>query len=222
MSVRAALVALVMLVATWVGCAAGGGSRAGGPRPVTGTGAGSPEGAPGRAAMIEVAIASAGERPGPPPMVRLLVDVTMSNPTPSSQWLLIPRKVPADAGGIDKNEQRTAGSIVYGVFLGNGGFYGFLLAPGARLTIRNLEVAWWKPGRATSPPALDVRTGTAVTVAGADLSTWFDRNPMVSGTVEIDAATAQHTYSKGSSTGAELDVSVAGLATRTIAVAVAP
>jgi len=172
--------------------------------------------------MVEVAIESAGERPGRPPLVRLLVDVTASNPTASSRWLLIARKLPAQAGGgVDKNEQQTAGSVVYGVFLGNGGFYGFLLAPGAKLAIKNLEIAWWNDEKAASPPALEVRTGTAVTVGGADLATWFDRNPALSGTVEVDAGAAQHTYSKKSDSGAELEVSVAGLETRTIAVTAA-
>jgi len=172
--------------------------------------------------MVEVAIESAGERPGRPPLIRLLVDVTASNPTASRRWLLIPRNVPARAGGgVDKNEQRTAGSAVYGVFLGNGGFYGFLLAPGARIAIKNLEIDWWNSEQAASPPALEVRTGTAVTVAGADLATWFDRSPALSGTVEIDAGAAQHTYSKKSDSGAELEVSVSGLETRTIAISVA-
>ncbi len=169
--------------------------------------------------MIEVAVKAVEERPGRPPMVWLFVNITASNPTSSSRWLLIPRKLPATAGGVFKNEQQAAGSVIYGAFLGNGGFYAFLLAPGAKMTIKNLELGWWNDARASSPPPLDVRIGTAVTVAGADLATWFDRDPAASGTAEVDAGAAQHTHSHKSPTGADLDVTVAGLETRAVAVA---
>src|SRR5689334_24101063 len=96
------------------------------------------------ATMPTVTITKAGERPGRPPLIRLLVNVTAANPGPDQRWVVIQRNIPGDdGGGVDKLEQLAAGGVAIGKFLGTGGFYAVALAPGARLTIKNLEIGWW-------------------------------------------------------------------------------
>jgi hypothetical protein len=207
-----ALVALVAVVTA--GCADRGGGAAK-PNPpttvtdatVTATDATEPQGA----TMSDVTITSAGERPGRPPLIRLLVNVTATNPGKDTRWVLIQSKLPDATGGVDKLEQLTApGGGVLGRFLGTGGLYSVALAPGATVTIKNLEIAWWNEDDAKTPPAIQVRTGTGVTLGGADIKSWFDGDPAVTGTVEIDADKAEHTRSKRADGDREVPVQVVG------------
>jgi hypothetical protein len=169
-------------------------------------------------AMSDVTITNAGERPGRPPLIRLLVHVTAANPGKDTRWVLIQSKIPDNAGGVDKLEQLTAPGGTLGRFLGNGGSYVVALAPGAKLTIKNLEIGWWNEDDAKTPPPIQVRTGTGVTVGGADIKTWFTGDPAVSGTVEIDAAKAEHTHSKRSDGDREVPLQVVGGQTTTVTV----
>ena len=163
------------------------------------------------ATMSDVTITSAGERPGRPPLIRLLVDVTASNPGTATRWVLIQSKLPGAAGGVDKLEQLTApGGVVLGRFLGTGGFYSVALAPGAKVTIKNLEIGWWNEDDAKTPPPIEVRTGTAVALGAADIATWFEGNPAVSGKVVVDADKAEHTRSKRADGDREVLVQLTG------------
>lgn len=161
--------------------------------------------------MPTVTITKAGERPGRPPLIRLLVNVTAANPGPDQRWVVIQRNIPGDdGGGVDKLEQLAAGGVAIGKFLGTGGFYAVALAPGARLTIKNLEIGWWNGDRAMTPPPIEVTTAAGVTLGGADIATWFAGDPAVSGTVEVDADTAQNTASHRADGDKEVAVEVTG------------
>src|SRR4029078_1750497 len=59
-------------------------------------------------AMASVTITSAGERPGRPPLIRLLVNRPAANPAADERWVLISSKLPGGSGGVDKLEQLTA------------------------------------------------------------------------------------------------------------------
>ena len=170
-------------------------------------------------AMASVTITSAGERPGRPPLIRLLVNVTASNPGSDQRWVLIASKLPGGSGGVDKLEQLSApGGVAIGRFLGTGGFYAVALAPGAKLTIKNLEIGWWNDSDGQTPPPIEVRTGTGVSLGGADIATWFDGTPAVKGTVEVDADKAEHTRSKRADGDREVPVQVSGGQTTQITV----
>jgi hypothetical protein len=166
----------------------------------------------------EVTITSAGERPGRPPLIRLLVNVSVSNPGTERRWVLIASSLPPGTGGVDKLEQLTAGSVKLGRFLGTGGFYGFALAPGAKLTVKNLELGWWNESNAKASPPVEVRTATGVTLGTADIASWFDGDPAVTGTIEIDADKAQHTRSHRAEGNREVPVALVGAEARTLQV----
>jgi hypothetical protein len=163
-------------------------------------------------ALPQVTIALAGERPGPPPLVRLLVRVTMTNPSGKTRWFLIPTSVPRDgsAGGVSKLEQLSAGPVRIGRFLGRGGFYGVALEPGATLTLNNLEIGWWNAAAAGTPPPVEVRTANDVTLGGASIATWFDADPSVTGSIEIDVDAAAHTQSRRVMEDREVEVLLIG------------
>lgn len=148
-----------------------------------------------------------GERPGKPPLVRPVVAMVATNPTARDQWVLVGRKKPVQQGGTNLLQQYAARGVFYGRCLGRDGIYAFLLGPGAKLTVRHLELEWWD--LEVKPPIdVPVRVGHTVTFGGVDAADWFDRNPRVSGTVEIDADEAVHMRSHRSPGDVEVDVVV--------------
>jgi hypothetical protein len=160
-----------------------------------------------------VTVTYVGSKPGRPPLERILVDVELKNDDATPRWVLIPSNLPQGTGGIDKLEQLTApagaSSVAVGRFLGGGGRYALRLAPGARVTLRKLEVAWW---RANHEPeaAFDVQLASEVKLGDETMASWFDKDPTISGAAEVDMEAAQHTASHRAKDDAEVPVAVSG------------
>lgn len=171
-----------------------------------------------------VTVTVVGHRPGRPPVDRILVDVEIKNEGAVARWALIPTKLPSDAGGgVDKLEQLTvpAGSttIAVGRFLGRSGTYAVKLAPGAKLTLRKLELSWWRE-QAEQELALEVRLATDAKLGDAAMATWFDKDPAITGTTEVDMDGAKHTRSNKSPTGDEVSLTLDGATSTPIKLAV--
>jgi len=155
-----------------------------------------------------------GERPGRPPLTRLLVDLTIANTGGAPLWALIPANLPPltdAAGGVNYLEQQTAtidgGRITVGRLLGRAGGYALRLAPGARVTLRQLEIGWWREPPATPRDiAFEVRLAGEVTIDGQPLASWFDGEPTIAGAAEIDMRAAPHTLSRTAPGGRELPI----------------
>lgn len=161
-----------------------------------------------------VTVSIVGTKPGRPPVDRVLVDVALRNDDAAARWVLIPTKIPPDnGGGVDKLEQLTvpAGSttIAVGRFLGRAGTYAVKLAPGARVTLRKLELSWWRE-HDEKEAAFDVRLAGNVKLGAADMTTWFDKDPAISGAADVDMEAAKHTRSQKSETGDEVMLDAAG------------
>lgn len=156
-------------------------------------------------------------RPGRPPLERLLLDVTLANESEAPRWALIPTHLPRTPGGVDKLEQLAASagssSVTIGRFLGSGGRYAVLLAPGARLTLRKLEVGWWRQGEARDL-AFDIEFADEVLLGAESMASWFDKDVTVRGVVDADMQTARHTASRRAAGGKEVAVSLTAV-TRT-------
>ncbi|MDB4959528.1 MAG: hypothetical protein JWO36_7097 [Myxococcales bacterium] len=160
-----------------------------------------------------VTVTLVGEKPGRPPIRRLLVDVQLKNDDATARWVLIPSKLPVTAGGIDKLEQLTASAgattVAVGRFLGTGGRYALRLAPGARVTLRKLEVAWWSENREKAV-AFDVQLASDVKLGGQPMATWFDKDPTITGAADVDMESAKHTASHRAPDDAELPLAATG------------
>lgn len=158
-----------------------------------------------------VTVTLVGIEPARPPLERLVVDVTVRNEGAAPRWVLIPAALPQTAGGIDKLEQLTvnagAARVTVGHFLGTGGRYALLLAPGARVTLRKLEIGWWRKEGATEV-AFAIQFADDVALGGDAMARWFDGDPTVRGTVDADMDTARHTASRRSPGNREVPVSV--------------
>ncbi|MBI4165196.1 MAG: hypothetical protein HY508_05620 [Acidobacteria bacterium] len=154
-----------------------------------------------------------GVKPAKSPLERLLVDVQIRNDEKAPRWVLLPRYLPTRPGGIDKLEQLTAKSgatnVSLGRFLGTGGRYARLLAPGASITLRKLEAGWWRPESAKDV-AFDVALANNVALGGEPMASWFDRDPTIQGTVEVEMENAKHTASHRAPQGKEVVVAITG------------
>jgi hypothetical protein len=155
-----------------------------------------------------VTVTVVGTKPGRPPVDRLLVDVQLKNDDAAPRWVLIPTKLPPESeGGVDKLEQLTVpagtSTIAVGRFLGRAGTYALKLAPGARVTLRKLELSWWRENN-EKEAAFDVRLASAVKLGDAGMETWFDKDPAISGAADVDMDGAKHTRSQKSETGDEV------------------
>lgn len=169
--------------------------------------------------MTTVMVTLAGTKPGRPPIERLLLDVAIRNDDAAARWVLIPSTLPTTTGGVDKLEQLTAGPVAIGRLLGTGGRYAIKLAPGARVTLRKLEVAWWRDASG-NVPAFDVQVAPDVTAGSEPLAGWFDKDPAISGAVEVDMETAQHTASHRATDDKEVPLTAAHATTTTVKLAV--
>ena len=154
-----------------------------------------------------------GSQPGIPPLQRLLVDVQLSNRGSAPCWVLLPSNLPLPSGGVDVLEQfeSTTGAtkIVVGRLLGTGGRYALRLDPGARVTLRGLEVGLWKePGPAGSE--FDVLFADDVLLGGETLASWFDRDTVINGTVEIDMRNSSVSNVHRTRDGKEVAVEIIG------------
>ena len=158
-----------------------------------------------------VTVTLVGQKPGRPPIESLLVDVRLENDDAAPRWVLIPSRLPIDSGGgIDKLEQLTASAgattVAVGRFLGRAGTYAVKLAPGARVTLRKLDVSWWHEDSAQKEAAFEVRLASEVKLGDQSMTTWFDKDPAISGAADVDMAGAKHTRSFKSPTGDEVPV----------------
>ena len=164
--------------------------------------------------MTTVTVTLAGTKPARPPILTLLVDVQLKNDDKVARWALVPSKLPVDSGGIDKLEQLTATagstSIAVGRFLGTGGRYAIRLAPGARVTLRKLPIAWWRDDAKAKEVAFDVQLATDVKLGGAAMASWFASDPTVGGAVDVDMDAAKHTASHRAPDDKEQPVEVVG------------
>ncbi|MBI3707774.1 MAG: hypothetical protein HY246_08865 [Proteobacteria bacterium] len=155
--------------------------------------------APGSSAAaaetVAVTVTLVDVKPGPPPLNRLLVDVRLENDRPAPVWTLIPSFVPSrGGGGVDNLEQITATSgAVVGRFLGRAGTYALKLAPGARVTLRRLEIGWWRDKPDAQAEAMfDVRLADDLTIDGRPAAAWFTVDPIIAGLVDVDMTAAVH------------------------------
>jgi hypothetical protein len=96
--------------------------------------------------------------------------------------------------------------VAVGRFLGRGGTYAVKLAPGARVTLRKLEVSWWREDTSAKEVGFDVRLASEVKLGDQAIGAWFDKDPAISGAAEVDMESAKHTRSFKSPTGDEVAV----------------
>ena len=152
-----------------------------------------------------------GTRPGRPPLERLLLDVTLVNESAVPRWALIPANLPGTPGGVDKLEQRSSSastsSVTIGRLLGRAGRYAILLAPGARLTLRKLEVGWWGDKEAKEL-RFDVEFADDVRLGEETIASWFDKDATVRGAADLDMQTARHAASHRAPGDKEVPVSM--------------
>jgi hypothetical protein len=136
--------------------------------------------APQPSTAIRVVSEATGEAPR-----RVLIDITLRNPTGQDLAMQVSSTVPAREGGIRVFEEHCFGGVCHGRFLGTGGFYGFWLAAHSTLTVRNLVMIWWKEGP-VSLHDIHVRAAESLLLGDEDARDWFAGDPLFKGNAELD------------------------------------
>lgn len=95
----------------------------------------------------EVRVAFAGEQPGRPPIVTVLLDVTLHNPEAAPRWYLVPARFGAGedlhGGSVHTVEVRAGQGVRVAQFSGLTGFHAVLVPAGGEVVISGLPVELW-------------------------------------------------------------------------------
>lgn len=126
----------------------------------------------------EIHIAFAGEQPAHPPIVTVLLDVTLHNPDAAPRWYLVPARFGAGAdlhgGSVHSIAVRAGGGVKIGQFTGRAGFHAVLVPAGATVAIAHLPVELWYE---VPPPELsfDVASTAALAIGPDPAEQWFGK-----------------------------------------------
>jgi hypothetical protein len=158
-------------------------------------------------------VAIVGSQPGIPPLQRLLVDVHLSNDGDAPCWVLLPSNLPLSAGAVDVLEQyeATTGAtkVVVGRLLGTGGRYAVRLNPGAKVTLRGLEVGLWSESVPAGPEFKVMFVGDVV-LGNEAIASWFNRDPGIDGTADVDMRKAVVGATHRTRDGKEVALAIVG------------
>lgn len=126
----------------------------------------------------EIQIAFAGEQPARPPVVTVLLDVTLHNPEVAPRWYLVPARFGAGAdlhgGSVHSIAVRAGGGVMIGQFTGRAGFHAVLVPAGATVAIAHLPVELWYE---VTPQELsfDVACTAALAIGPDPAEQWFGK-----------------------------------------------
>lgn len=164
-----------------------------------------------------VEISFAAKQPARPPMVNVLVDVTLRNPGKEPRWFVLPTRAPAnpeEAGGgvmgVETYEATGAGRIVLGKFLGTGGFQALLVPAGGEVTLSRLAISSWQP-KPLASLSFDVVVAKDVTVGAEPIAAWFGADaPESDARARADASKAERLGERMTEDDGEVKVSFTG------------
>jgi hypothetical protein len=168
------------------------------------------------ASTPEVQIAFAGEHAERPPLVTVLLDVTLQNPAAAPRWFLIPATFGSgtDLQGGSVNSAairagRGGGRALVGHFSGQSAFHALLLPAGATVAITHLPVELWYGAR---PDALsfEVVIADRFSIGGAPGEAWFGQAAASDGAVRVAYEALELVSSRSSSSFAEEPVELGG------------
>jgi hypothetical protein len=126
-----------------------------------------------------IAIRFAGEDAGRPPLLAMLLDLTLRNPRPEPRWFLVPATCGAGAGSLDGSVHAAsvrasdgAGRAVVAHFVGRSCFHAMRLPAGGELHLERLPVEQWSP-RPPAVLAFEVVIARHLAIAGEPAERWL-------------------------------------------------
>jgi hypothetical protein len=104
----------------------------------------------------------------------MALDLEVENFADRARWVLLPGQLPPDEGGVFAVETlrgRGRPPVVAARVLGRGGRLAVLVAPRARVRLRDIVITWWGP----PPDRIEVvlELADAVAVGSRPLGTWL-------------------------------------------------
>jgi hypothetical protein len=163
----------------------------------------------------EIGLTVTGRKPSRPPMQRIVVDLALHNADPEPRWFLVPAHTEHWAAEVSVDGVEPValgnGAVVLGTFQGTGGFVALLLAGGAKVVVRGLELSSSKPVH-----SVDVRIARELTVGDKPARAWFPADP-TSKSATVDYAGFSPLASQHTSDRSEVKVSFDLVRTQTVA-----
>lgn len=164
-----------------------------------------------------VEVVFAAKQPARPPMVNVLVDVTLRNAEKEPRWFVLPTRAPAnpdEAGGgvmgVETYEAAGDGRVVLGKFLGTGGFQAVLVPGGGEVTLSRLAISSWQT-RPLASLSFDVIVAEDVSVGGEPIAAWFGETAPASDVrARVDASKAEPAGQRMTPDHGELPVTFTG------------
>jgi hypothetical protein len=166
-------------------------------------------------AAAPVTMSIAGRNAVRPPIVEVLLDMTLTNDRDEQRWFVLPAWIKDPAGTAGRDGVTGAESFALGGagnhatlarFQGTGGFTAVLLAPRARVTLHRLALPTWDdedaPASMREPLSFDVTIAKSILVGGEPAAAWLGASALSDRNVDAsaDAVTrsgARHTKDRG-------------------------
>lgn len=132
---------------------------------------------------------------GRPPLVRLVLDVTVRNPGADPRWFLLPDRLAETAGvgpvnGAAVRLLAGAGRVPMAHFQGRGGFYCLLLPADAEIRVHGLLVDADLDAEFAGPPvgaALGALAGRDLLVGDEPARQWYGSDPRCDPIADVQA-----------------------------------
>ncbi|MFP4124872.1 hypothetical protein [Coleofasciculus sp.] len=149
-----------------------------------------------------------------PPIVDLLMDVTLRNHHAQPCWFLLPATLdsssPLGQGSVNSVEVFELGGqgrVVVGRFLGTANFQAFLLPAGAELKLRGLPISLWEE-EIVNGVEIEAVVASQLTVDSEPAQTWFGINPISDLKAEVSEDQIRRLASRSTPNLEEVPVSV--------------
>lgn len=127
-----------------------------------------------------VELAYAGRIPNKPPLMTLLVNVTLRNEEKTPRWFVFPGELPVSEGaasggviGVETFDASDNGHLVVGRFLGSAAFQAVLVPAGGEVRLDRFGIPVWQGPATKGPLAIEVLIAKEITVGGEPAAAWF-------------------------------------------------
>jgi len=143
-----------------------------------------------------------------PPLVRLMVDLRLSNPGDARRWFLVPDAISSavqvgPVNGASVTELVGSGRVPLAHFEGQGGFFALLLEGGASVRLRDVSVDsdFEEPSH-----VLTIVAAAAVVVGDRPAAAWYDVDPVCDAEANASAADGRFVGERYPEDNPELEV----------------
>ena len=145
-----------------------------------------------------------GSVPGKPPLMTVLLDVTLRNAEKTPRWFVFPGNLPATAAtptggvtGVEVADASGEGHAVIGRWLGTAGFQTVFVPAGGEVKLGRFGIKIWGMSATAKTLAFDVVIAKEITVGGVPAASWYGTvSPLSDARAVVDVSKGKAAASK--------------------------